>query len=147
MPIPPSEVAWNEGHIADFRAHGGEITQGPLKGADVLLLTTTGVKSGDERLTPLGFTKDGERWVVVASNSGYDHDPSWVANIRAEPAVTVEVGTERFPARATITTGAERDRLWAAHKAAIPIFERYETMTARELPVVALERIAAGSAE
>jgi deazaflavin-dependent oxidoreductase (nitroreductase family) len=140
MPIPPSEVTWNENHVADFRAHGGRITQGPLAGSNLLLLTTTGAKSGEPHVSPLGFTRDGERWVVVASNSGYAHDPAWVANIRADPHVEVEVGTEAYPAIARITTGDERQRLWAAHKAAIPIFERYETMTERELPVVMLER-------
>jgi deazaflavin-dependent oxidoreductase (nitroreductase family) len=140
MPIPTSEVVWNETHVADFRAHGGRITQGPLEGANVLLLTSTGVKSGEPRLTPLGYTRDGDRWVVVGSNSGYAHDPAWVANIRSEPQVVVEVGTETFPAIARVTTGEERQRLWDAHKAAIPVFARYETMTERELPVVTLER-------
>src|SRR6185295_11333037 len=64
-------------HVADFRAHGGRITQGPLEGANVLLLTSTGVKSGEPRLTPLGYTRDGDRWVVVGSNSGHAHDPAW----------------------------------------------------------------------
>ncbi len=140
MPIPPSEVTWNETHVADFRAHGGRITQGPLTGSNLLLLTTTGAKSGEPHVSPLGFSRDGERWVVVGSNSGYAHDPAWVANIRADPHVGVEVGTEACPAIARITTGDERQRLWEAHKAAIPIFERYETMTDRELPVVMLER-------
>ncbi len=140
MPIPASEVDWNETHLADFRAHDGEITQGPLKGANVLLLTTTGARSGEPRVTPLGYTSDADRWVVVGSNSGHAHDPAWVANIRADPHVVVEVGTETFPALARITSGAERERLWAAHKAALPVFARYETMTHRELPVIALER-------
>jgi len=141
MPIPASEVTWNENHVADFRANGGRITKGPLKGANVLLMTSTGVKSAEPRLTPLGFTQDGGRWVVVGSNSGYDHHPAWVANIRANPYVTVEVGKDKFRAVATITEGDERQRLWAAHKRAIPAFARYEAMTDRELPVVTLERI------
>ncbi len=141
MPIPPSEVDWNETHLADFRAHGGQITQGPLKGANVLLMTSTGARSGEPRVTPLGFTRDGDRWVVVGSNSGYAHDPAWVANLRADPQVIVEVGTEAFPALARITSGEERERLWTAHKTALPVFARYETMTDRELPVVTLERV------
>jgi deazaflavin-dependent oxidoreductase (nitroreductase family) len=141
MPIPPSEVVWNETHLADFRAHGGQITQGPLEGANVLLMTSTGARSGERRVTPLGFMRDGDRWVVVGSNSGYAHDPAWVANLRADPHVMVEVGTEAFPALARITSGKERERLWTAHKAALPVFARYETMTDRELPVVTLERV------
>jgi deazaflavin-dependent oxidoreductase (nitroreductase family) len=140
MPIPDSEVTWNENHVADFRAHGGQVTEGPLKGSNLLLMTSIGAKSGEPRVTPLGYTRDGERWVVVGSNSGFDHDPAWVANIRSTPIVTIEVGTERFAARATITTGAERERLWASHTAAIPAFGRYEQMTARQIPVVTFER-------
>src|SRR5436190_14001068 len=140
MPLPPSEVQWNSDHIADFRAHGGQVTQGPLRGSNLLLVTSIGAKSGEPRITPLGYTRDGERWVVVGSNSGHEHDPAWLANIRVDPNVTVEVGTEQFAARATITTGPERDRLWASHVAAIPAFGRYEQMTARQIPVVTLER-------
>jgi deazaflavin-dependent oxidoreductase (nitroreductase family) len=140
MPLSAGETVWNKNHIEDFRAHGGTITQGPLAGANVLLLTTTGVKSGEARISPLGFTRDGDRWVVVGSNSGHPHDPAWLSNIRANPRVTVEAGTESFPAVATITTGAERERLWAAHTAAIPAFAAYENMTTRVLQVVTLER-------
>jgi deazaflavin-dependent oxidoreductase (nitroreductase family) len=140
MPLTAGETAWNESHIADFRAHGGTITEGPLVGANLLLLTTTGAKSGEPRVSPLGFTRDGERCVVVGSNSGHPRDPAWLANIRADRHVTVEVETERFAALATITTGEERQRLWEAHKAAIPAFAAYETMVARELQVVTLER-------
>jgi deazaflavin-dependent oxidoreductase (nitroreductase family) len=143
MPLSAGETAWNENHIADFREHGGTITQGPLAGANLLLLTTTGARSGEPRVSPLGFTRDGERWVVVGSNSGHPRDPAWLANIRVEPHVTVEVGGETFAAIATITSGAERQRLWDAHKAAIPAFAQYETMVARELQVVTLERAAA----
>jgi deazaflavin-dependent oxidoreductase (nitroreductase family) len=143
MPLSAGETVWNQNHIADFRAHGGAITQGPLAGANVLLLTTIGAKSGEPRISPLGYTRDGDRWVVVGSNSGSANDPAWLANIRANPLVTVEVGTESFAAEATITTGDERQRLWDAHTTAIPAFAQYETMTQRQIQVVALERVAA----
>jgi deazaflavin-dependent oxidoreductase (nitroreductase family) len=143
MPIQEQERTWNRDITADFRAHGGQITQGPLTGANVLLLTSTGVKSGEPRLSPLGYTRDGDRYVVVASNSGRDAQPAWIANILANPSVDVEVGTERFKGAARITDGDERARLWAAHKAAIPMFGTYETMTTRELPVVVVERATA----
>ena len=141
MPLSAGETAWNENHITDFRAHGGAITQGPLAGANILLLTTIGAKSGAPRISPLGYTRAGERWVVVGSNSGNARDPQWLANIRKSPQVTVEVGTESFPAIATITTGPERARLWEAHKAAIPAFAKYEDMVEREIQVIALERV------
>jgi deazaflavin-dependent oxidoreductase (nitroreductase family) len=141
MPLTPGEAIWNQNHIADFRAHGGAITQGPLAGANVLLLTTTGATSGEPRISPLGYTRDGDRWVVVGSNSGQPHDPAWLANIRADALVMIEVGTATFPARATITTGSERQRLWDAHKRAIPAFAQYEQMSGRVLQVVALERV------
>jgi deazaflavin-dependent oxidoreductase (nitroreductase family) len=140
MPLSAGEEAWNRNHIADFRAHAGAITQGPLAGANVLLLHTTGAKTGAERISPLGYTRDGDRWVVVGSNSGASEDPAWLGNVRKQPRVTVEVGTDTFPAIARITTGEERDRLWAAHVAAIPAFARYEGMAGRTIPVVTLER-------
>jgi deazaflavin-dependent oxidoreductase (nitroreductase family) len=140
MPLSAGETVWNQNHIHDFRAHGGAITQGPLAGANLLLLTTTGAKTGEPRVTPLGFTRDGERWVVVGSNSGHPRDPAWLANVRAHPDVTLEVGSETFPALATITTGPERQRLWDAHKAAIPAFAQYEDMVERELQIATLER-------
>jgi deazaflavin-dependent oxidoreductase (nitroreductase family) len=141
MPIPEGEQTWNAGTIADFRAHEGRITTGPLAGSNLLLMTSSGVRSGRPRTAPLGYTRDGERYIVVGSNSGRDEQAEWVANILAHPIVTVEVGTETFQARTEVTQGPERRRLLDAHIEAIPIFGRYETMTTRELPVVLLERI------
>lgn len=142
MPIQAAEAAWNESMMADFRSHGGQITQGPLTGASLLLMTSTGAKSGQARTTPLGYTRDGERYVVIGSNSGRDDQPAWLTNVKANPIVTLEVGSERFQARATVTEGAERRRLLDAHIAAIPAFGDYERMTSREIPAVVLERIA-----
>lgn len=144
MPSLVEELAWNGAMIADFRAHEGRITTGPLAGASLVLLTTTGAKSGQPRVTPLGYTRDGERYVVVASNSGQPTNPAWLANIRAKPEVGVEVGTEAFRARAVITSGAERRRLFDAHVTVIPAFGDYERMTERQIPVVTLERIDQG---
>lgn len=145
MPVDAREVAWNEGIIADFRAHGGQLTIPPFVGANLLLLTTIGAKSGVPRTSPIGYTRDGERYVIVGSNSGGPTNSAWLYNVRADPTVTVEVGTETFRARATETVGAERRRLFDAHADAIPQFRKYEGMTERELPVVVLERIASGS--
>ena len=140
MPVPPGELAWNAAMMADFRAHEGQITAGPLAGSNMVLLTTTGAKSGERRTVPIGYTRDGDRYVLVGSNSGKPEAPQWAANIAANPAVTVEVDTETFTGKATIASGAERQRLLAAHIAAIPIFGTYEAMAGRELPVVVLER-------
>jgi deazaflavin-dependent oxidoreductase (nitroreductase family) len=145
MPQSPDEAAWNDRIIADFHEHAGQITQGRLAGSNLLLMTSTGARSGEPRTTPLGYTRDGDRYVVVGSNSGLPRQPAWLANIRASSTVSVEVGVERFDARATVTAGAERQRLWAAHVAAIPHFANYEKMTERELQVVAIEPLA-GSA-
>jgi deazaflavin-dependent oxidoreductase (nitroreductase family) len=137
------ETAWNDRIIADFHQHAGQITEGRLAGANLLLMTSIGVSSGEPRTAPLGYTRDGPRYVVVGSNSGLPRQPGWLANIRAHPVVSVEVGVETFRARATITTGPERERLWAAHVAAIPHFATYEKATERELPVVTIEPLAA----
>jgi deazaflavin-dependent oxidoreductase (nitroreductase family) len=128
--------------MADFHEHAGQVTEGRLAGSSLLLMTSIGARSGEARTTPLGYTRDGARYVVAGSNSGLPQQPAWLANIRANPIVSVEVGTETFEARATITTGAERQRLWEAHVAAIPHFANYEKMTERELPVVTIERLA-----
>ena len=138
MPIDTTERAWNVNLAAELRANEGKVTSGPLAGSDLLLLTTTGARSGQPRISPLGYSRDGDRYVVVGSNSGRDWNPAWVANVMANPEVSVEVGGKSFKARATIETGAERRRLLDAHIAKIPIFERYETMTDRPLPVVTL---------
>lgn len=141
MPLEQQELDWNADHIAQFHANGGAIVSGRLAGANILLMTTIGARTGLPRLAPMGYTRDGDRYVIVDSNSGGPTDSAWLANVRANPIVTVEVGTERFQARATITSGAERRRLLDAHQAAIPIFKRYEEMTDREIPVLTLERI------
>ncbi len=139
-----ADASFNDQTIADFRAHGGQITTGRLAGSNLLLLTSKGAKSGLPQTTPLGFTRDGECYVVVGSNSGGPTQPGWLYNVRADPEVTIEVGTETLRARATVTTGDERRRLFAAHVVAIPHFANYERMTERELPVVVLDRIVSG---
>ncbi len=139
--MPNDDAGWNATIIADFHAHEGQITEGRLAGSSLLLLTTTGARSGQPTVAPVGYTRDGDRYVIVGSNSGRDRHPAWLANIRTNPVVTVEVGTETFQARATVTSGDQRRRLLDAHIAAIPIFARYEQMTTRELPVIVLERI------
>jgi deazaflavin-dependent oxidoreductase (nitroreductase family) len=127
--------------IAEFRANAGQISSGFFAGRQVLLLTTTGARSGQERLVPLVYTRDGDRIVIAASKGGAPTNPSWYFNLVANPVVTVELGAEKFQARATVIEGPERDRLYAAHGAYFPGFLEYEQRTTRKIPVIVLERL------
>jgi len=127
--------------ISEFRSNAGQITTGPFAGRSVLLLTTTGAKSGLERLAPLVYTRDGDRLVIVASKGGAPTHPAWYLNLVANPIVTVELGAERFRARATPVEGTERERLYAAHAEKYPGFLDYQARTSRVIPVVLLERL------
>jgi len=131
---------FNQSVIEDFRAHHGQVTRGPFTGRSLLLLTTRGRKTGTERTNPLAYTRDGDHYVVVASKGGAPANPDWYRNLRAQPSVTVEVGPERFQARAAIAKGGERPRLYDAHSARMPAFKDYERRTRREIPVIVLER-------
>jgi len=135
-------LAYNETLIADFRANAGRASAGHFVGRQLLLLTTTGARTGERRTAPLAYTRDGDRLVIVASKGGAPTHPAWYVNILAAPIVTVEVGDETFEARATVAHGDERRRLYDAHAAYMPAFAEYEQKTTRQIPVVALERIA-----
>ena len=125
--------------IKEFRENGGE-TFGPFKGRPVLLLTTKGAKSGEARTTPLVYSRDGDRVVIIASMGGAPKHPAWFLNLRANPDVTVELGTEKFQATSAIAEGEERDRLFAQQAATMPAFNEYQQKTSRQIPVVILER-------
>jgi len=128
--------------IADLRANGGQVSFGPFRGRPVLLLHTVGAKTGEPRIAPLVYSRDGDRYVVMGSKGGAPTHPAWYLNLRAHPEVTVEVGGETFRARAINNAeGPERDRLWAAHVAKNPTFAAYEGMTSRIIPAISLERI------
>jgi deazaflavin-dependent oxidoreductase (nitroreductase family) len=126
--------------ISDIREHG-EARSGPFVGRPVLLLTTTGAKTGEPRIAPLVFSRDGDNLVIMASKGGAPAHPAWFLNIQANPMVTVETGGEKYEARAVITEGAERDRLWDAHVALNPSFADYEQKTTRLIPAIRLERV------
>jgi deazaflavin-dependent oxidoreductase (nitroreductase family) len=132
--------SFNENLIEEFRANSGKVG-GQFAGAPLLLLTTRGVKSGQPRVAPLAYTKDGDRLVIIASKGGAPTHPDWFHNIRANPEVTVELGTESFPARAAIQGGAERQRLFEQMAAQMPGFADYQKNTTRQLPVIVLERV------
>ena len=131
---------FNQTIIAEFRANGGKVG-GPFAGSTMLLLTTTGAKSGQPRISPLVYTADGDTLVVIASKRGAPTNPDWFYNLVANPVVTVERGTEQFQARATVPEGAERERLFTQAATQMPGFAEYQRKTTRTIPVVVLERI------
>jgi len=133
------QTDFNRQIIEEFRANGGETT-GPFKGRPLLLLTTTGAKSGEKHTTPLVYSKDGERTVVIASMGGAPKNPLWFVNLRENPDVTLEVGAEKFEAIASVAESPERERLYAAQAATMPAFAEYEQKTTRKIPVVVLTR-------
>lgn len=136
-----SENEWNVRNrqvIAEFRANGGKVGD---NGKYLMLLTTTGAKSGQQRVNPLCYSTDGDRIVIIASKGAAPTNPDWYYNLLAHPEVTVEVGTERYVARASIAEGAERQRLFDQQAALMPFFADYQKKTERQIPVVILERI------
>lgn len=127
--------------IAEFRANKGKVG-GYFEGANMLILHTTGAKSGKERVNPLVYAKDGDRMIVAASKGGAPTNPDWYYNLLANPNATVEVGTEQFPVRATLVTEEpERSRLYAKMVAHRSGFAEYEDKTTRKIPAVLLEKI------
>lgn len=132
---------FNQALITEFRANGGQILQGPFAGRDLLLITTRGARSGQLRTNPLAYTTDADRLVVIASKAGAPTNPDWYHNLRANPEVTVEVGTDRYQARAVVVAEAERERLFAQMAAKLPGFAAYQQKTTRQIPVVVLERL------
>jgi deazaflavin-dependent oxidoreductase (nitroreductase family) len=136
---PKSLRDFNADIAAQFRANAGQIVTGPLAGAPLLLLTVAGA-TGPE-LVPLAYVADDERLVVAASKGGAPERPSWYHHLTDEPLAHVEVGGETCPARATEVTGAERDRLYEAVAAALPVFRAYAARTTRVIPIFVLERV------
>ena len=130
---------WNKNIITQFRANGGKNV--PIFGDRLLLLTTKGARSGQERVNPVAFTRDGGRIVIVASKSGAPTNPDWYHNLVTHPVTTIEIGAEKLKVRATEVKGAERDRLYADHAAVLPQFKEYEGKTSRKIPVFVLEPV------
>ncbi|MDP9185602.1 MAG: nitroreductase family deazaflavin-dependent oxidoreductase [Actinomycetota bacterium] len=132
---------WNAGIIEEFRSNEGMVG-GPFEGHPLLLLHATGRKSGQERINPLAYLRDGDRYAIFATMGGADVHPKWVHNLEANPDVEVEIGTERFKGRATVLwEGPERDRLYAEQAKRWSQFGDYEKKTERTIPVVVIERV------
>ncbi len=128
---------WNKKIIEEFRANGGKVG-GNFAGRTLLLLHTTGAKSGQEHINPVAYTKDGDQLVIIASKGGSPTNPDWYHNIVAYPKVTVEVGTEQFQAAATIPDEPESTRLYDKMVEVMPGFADYKLKTTRKIPVIVL---------
>ena len=134
------QIERNMGIIQEFRANGGKVG-GPFAGKSLLLLHTVGAKSGQPRINPVACIRDGDCMVVIASKGGAPTNPDWYYNIRANPLVTVETGSEQFQARATIAEEPERTRLYNQMVAMMPGFAEYQRRTTRVIPVIILTRM------
>jgi deazaflavin-dependent oxidoreductase (nitroreductase family) len=132
--------SWNQGIIDEFRANGGKVGGG-FAGAPLLLLTTTGAKSGQSRTNPVMYLAEGDRLFVFASKGGAPSNPDWYYNLVANPVARVEVGTDSYDVKAGVVTGVERDRIYAQQAKLYPGFGEYQEKTSRTIPVVALERV------
>ncbi len=130
---------WNNRIVEEFRANGGRVG-GQYAGRTLLLLHTTGARSGEARVNPLSYTREGDQLVVLASKGGAPIHPDWYYNVLANPEVTVEVGGEQFQAHATIPAEPERTRLFDQVAAVLPHFANYQRKTTRAIPVVTLRR-------
>jgi deazaflavin-dependent oxidoreductase (nitroreductase family) len=127
--------------IADMRAHGGAVTAGPLAGHPLLIMTSTGAQTGQTRRALLTLSRDGDDYVVAGTAGGSPKDPAWLQNVAANPEVTIETGNRTFQARTTVIQGAERDRLWDQHVAALPHFAAYPEQAGREIPMLRITPI------
>jgi deazaflavin-dependent oxidoreductase (nitroreductase family) len=128
---------WNAAIIREFRENGGKVG-GPFEGAPLLILHSTGAKTGQERVNPIMYQAVGDDYAVFASKAGAPTNPDWYHNLVANPEATVEVGTDTVKVAARVTEGDERERIWSKQKADYPGFAEYEEKTSRQIPVVIL---------
>jgi deazaflavin-dependent oxidoreductase (nitroreductase family) len=136
----PDMKEFNQRVITDFRANNGKVG-GQMENMPLLLVTMTGAKSGRTITLPLVYSTDGDRIVIIASYAGAPKNPSWYHNLVAHPVVTVELGGDKYQAKATVATGAERERLFKQQADLLPIFNDYQNKTTRRIPVFVLDRI------
>jgi deazaflavin-dependent oxidoreductase (nitroreductase family) len=130
---------WNRQTIEEFRANKGKVG-GMWEGRPLLLLTTTGAKSGQHRTNPMMYLREGDHLYVFASKGGAPSHPDWYHNLLAHPDVTVELGAEKFNAIARPVTPEARDEIYARWAKMYPQFREYQEKTARKIPVIELER-------
>jgi deazaflavin-dependent oxidoreductase (nitroreductase family) len=128
-------------HVRSYRETGGELGHDWKEGSTILLLTTVGRRSGERRTKPLIYARDGDHYVVVASQGGRPTHPDWYHNLVANPEVEVQVMDDVFRAHARTAEGEERERLWQKANEVWPHYDEYATRTTRRIPVVVLERL------
>ncbi|QFZ17924.1 nitroreductase/quinone reductase family protein [Saccharothrix syringae] len=133
---------FNQQVIDEFRANAGRVG-GPFEGGRLILLTTTGAKTGNRHTTPVGYLPDETRILVIASAGGSPNHPAWYHNLKANPIVQVEDGVFTYDAKATILPTPERDKVWARAVEAEPAWAAYQAKTTRRIPIVALEQVSA----
>jgi deazaflavin-dependent oxidoreductase (nitroreductase family) len=134
-------MSWNANVIDEFRSNRGKVG-GNFEGKDLLLLHSTGRKTGAEHVNPLAYLRDGDRYAIFGSMGGADTHPQWVRNVEANPDVEIEVGDERIKGRATVLwEGAERDRIYAEQVKRWSQFGDYERKTSRKIPVIVIEPV------
>ena len=133
---------FGDAHVRRYRETGGEVGHIWKEGAPTLLLTTTGRKSGEQRTTPLIYVRNGDDYVIVASQGGAPKHPNWYENLSQDPNVELQVLDDVFPARARTAHGEERERLWRRANEVWSHYDEYQQRTDREIPVVVLERAA-----
>lgn len=130
---------WNLAIVEEFRANEGRVG-GNFEGAPLLLLHSTGAKTGEIRVNPMMYQAVGDDFAVFGSKAGAPTNPDWYHNLVATPKATVEVGTETFDVVARVAEGAEREQIWSVQKERYPGFADYEKATARQIPVIILSR-------
>ncbi len=134
--IPQDMKAFNRAIVQEWRANAGRLS-GPMAGRNLILLTTTGARSGQPRTIVVGFGRNGDNLVAIASNNGAPAHPAWYLNLLADPVATVELGADKFDIRARPARPDEREELAKA----VPYLESQQQLTEREIPLVILERI------
>ncbi|MER5336353.1 nitroreductase family deazaflavin-dependent oxidoreductase [Micromonospora sp. NPDC002717] len=138
--IEDSPVGWVASHVERYLATDGA-DGGRYHGYDALLITTRGRRTGKLRRTALIYGRDGDRYLLVASNGGAARHPAWYLNLCADPEVQVQVGADRFRGRTRTATAEERPRLWQVMTGVFPTYARYQQGTDREIPVVVVEPV------
>ncbi len=132
---------FNRNLIKHLRENNGKAPAGPFEGRDLVILTTKGARSGAVHESPVVYSRDGDKYVVVASKGGAPTHPNWYHNLKAHPEVTVEIGGERFKARAREASDGDYERLYQNHAAKMPAFNEYRKKANRKIPVMVLERV------
>jgi deazaflavin-dependent oxidoreductase (nitroreductase family) len=140
MPNTATINAFNQSIADEFRANGGKVG-GQFKDAELLLLTTTGAKSGEQRLSPLAYFDIDDKLIIIGAFAGAPNNPAWVHNLRANPQAHVEIGTGAFDVTARELPSAEREQLFGEILAAAPGFAEYQAKTTRVIPLFELQRV------